>query len=458
MKNLLVGPLRESGISAVIVIDALDECKDEEPASAILSVLGQFVSQIPEVKFFLTGRPEPRIREGFRLPLLAKATDVFVLHNVEPSLINNDLRLFFIGRFLELADHRGGLDGWPTKRQLDLLCERAAGLFVYAAATVKFVDHRNNSPKKQLDRLIHSPETSDHEGKTKFRAETTLDSLYMTILQEAFGSDDQEDDPIVRSILGAVTLAKNPLSPSAIATLLDFNTEDVFLHLSSVSSLLIIQEDIKSPVRPFHKSFPDFITNPARCASERFYISPPTHHLEILLGCLNLMNQMLEKNMCKLPDAVTNSQVEDLSERINQYLNPALQYACKSWHKHLVDKYMTHRPAIISTLHHFLEKKFLFWLEVLSVIGAAREAVDALDVAIRWLKVCSVSMLDVLPKFTQIGLRYHQLLTLPMTASILLLDSLRSSMNLPHISTTQPFHYPLKCQWCRNYINHLPTP
>ena len=38
---ILVQPLAKSSISTVIVIDALDECKDEEPASAILSVLGQ---------------------------------------------------------------------------------------------------------------------------------------------------------------------------------------------------------------------------------------------------------------------------------------------------------------------------------------------------------------------------------------------------------------------------------
>ena len=67
MNKLIVGPLKQSSISAVVVIDALGECKDEEPASAIPSVLGQFVSRIPKVKFFVTGRPEPRIREGFRL-------------------------------------------------------------------------------------------------------------------------------------------------------------------------------------------------------------------------------------------------------------------------------------------------------------------------------------------------------------------------------------------------------
>ena len=85
MDKLIVRPLNESSISTTIVIDALDECKDEDPASAILSVLGRLISEIPKVKFFLTGRPEQHIREGFRLPLLVKVTDVFVLHEVEPS-------------------------------------------------------------------------------------------------------------------------------------------------------------------------------------------------------------------------------------------------------------------------------------------------------------------------------------------------------------------------------------
>ncbi|KAF9778410.1 hypothetical protein BJ322DRAFT_1014654, partial [Thelephora terrestris] len=41
MDKLIVQPLKESGVSTVVVVDALDECKDKEPASAILSVLGR---------------------------------------------------------------------------------------------------------------------------------------------------------------------------------------------------------------------------------------------------------------------------------------------------------------------------------------------------------------------------------------------------------------------------------
>ena len=394
MKKLIVEPLEESAISTVIVIDALDECKDEKPDSAILSVLGQFVSQIPKVKFFLTGRPEPRIREGFRLYLPADTTDVFVLHNVEPNLVSNDIQLFFKQSFLEIANRRSGLDGWPTGEQLDRLCKRAAGLFVYAVATVKFVDRKGGNPKRQLDRLLRSPGSSC-EGKIKFKAGTTLDSLYTSILQEAFDGKDAEDDCMARSVLGAVILATNPLSPSAIATLLGFDIDDVLPLLLSVGSLLL-QVDIDSPVRPFHKSFPDFITNPTRCINERFHVSPPIHHPELLVGCLNLMNQKLEKkNMCELPDTVKNSEVGDLDKKIER-LDLALRYACKSWHRHLVDENVARTPAVTSALRPFLEKKLLFWLEVLSVLGAVREAIDALEVAARWLEVRRVSTLGVL--------------------------------------------------------------
>ena len=393
MRRLIVQPLNESGISTVIVIDALDECEDDEPASAILSVLGRLVSDIPKVKFFLTGRPEPRIYQGFRLPLLAKMTDIFVLHEVEPDRVYSDIRLFFQNSFSELAEVRRGLGGWPTDQELDQLCERAAGLFVYAAATVKFIGDNKRNPRKQLDLLLGSQKVGVHEGKS-------LDSLYMTILREAFGDDNPEDDTKTRSVIGAVILTANPLSPSSIAILLGLDVEDVLPLLSSVNSLLIFQEDSNHPVLPFHKSFPDFITDPTRCTNPRFQIFPPDHHSKLLIGCLGFMNRTLEKNMCGLPDGVANSDVSNLKEKTEEHINSTLRYACMSWHTHLVglvdaDITPANEPAITPILRQFLETKFLCWLEVLSVLGAVRNAVEALQVAMDWSRVRRVSTLDV---------------------------------------------------------------
>ena len=93
MEKLLVGPLKATGLTTLIIVDALDECKDKEPASALLSILSRYVDQIPAVKFFITGRPEPRIRSGFRLELLAPITEVLKLHEVKPEAVDRDIEL-----------------------------------------------------------------------------------------------------------------------------------------------------------------------------------------------------------------------------------------------------------------------------------------------------------------------------------------------------------------------------
>ena len=186
MQKLLVEPLHTADISTIIVIDALDECKDGHSESAILFVLGQLVSQIPRAKFFITSRPEMHITTGFRGPLLKRATHTFILHEVKPSTINEDIHHFFVHELSGLARQRGGMDGWPTDEEVDSLCQRAAGFFVYAVATVNFLDHHLQDPSDQLGTIMASPESTVHEGETELKAYTSLDTLYMSILQRSF--------------------------------------------------------------------------------------------------------------------------------------------------------------------------------------------------------------------------------------------------------------------------------
>ena len=386
MEKFIVEPLRKTGVSTVIVIDALDECKDEEPSSAILSVLGRFVEEISEVKFFITGRPEPRIKTGFRLPLLADSTDVFVLHEVPPSLIENDIRIFLNHELLQLAK-RHELKDWPLDEHIDLLCERAAGLFVYAVATVRFLDGTAYLPERRLDVILKRPGSTVPEGNTRLNHTTTLDSLYTSILQAAFSEDDPDLISHVRTVIGTVVMVVNPLPPAAIAELHGLDPKEVMLHLKLIQSLLRLDEDLNQPVKPFHKSFPDFITDPSRC-DKRFFVSPEHMHLELVMNCLRLMNDELERDLLSLPEYALNSEVKDLQTRIDSRISSALQYACRSWHNHLS---FTGGEAgdVIPYLRIFLEEKFLGWLEVLSVLGGVGGASVALEKLMDWLReVC----------------------------------------------------------------------
>ena len=386
MESLIVRPLSSSDISTVIIIDALDECVDRDPQSAILSVMGRLVERIPDVKFLITGRPEPRIQSGFRLQLLRPLTDVFVLHEVEPSVVDADIRLFLEHGLSVLAKRRGiEQDGWPTDQQIDLLCKRAGGLFVYAVATLGFLDHAFTPPSKQLDIITKSPESTAHEGSVEVRSSATLDSLYISSFQGAFDRMNADDNAKVRSVIGTVILAMDPLPPSAIATLIGLEKQEVMNILRLIQSLLKLSEDPNSPALPFHKSFPDFITDPFRCPDERFHISPRAGHIRLALNCLKLMNGSLKQNLLSLPDYALNSEIEDLQTRKVDRISVALEYACKSWHSHLIET-RGNVTAIISTLRSFLQEGFLAWLEVLSVIGAARDAITALENLVFWLQ------------------------------------------------------------------------
>jgi len=387
MQKFLVEPLQSADISTVIIIDALDECEDDNPESAILLVLGQSVLDIPKVKFFITSRPEKHIMTGFRGQLLGGLTDVFVLHHVSPSTVNKDIHLFLKHELSRLAC-RHEMDGWPTDEMLDSLCQRAAGFFVYAVATLKFLDHHIQDPSDRLDAIMASPESTAHEGEAELKVYISLDSLYMSILQKSFCKNSPEDHVMVRSILAAVVLAANPLSISAIATLTGFHCGQVQCLLELIQSLLILPEDHDQPVQSFHKSFPDFITDPTRCHSPQFHI-PPNYHIKLVLCCFELMGSSLKKNMCSIPDYALNSEVQDLPERVEERgIHGALEYACRSWYKHLITtKYRS--TNVVSALHNFLEGRFTFWLEVLSVLGAVGDAVQALIVTRKWLnKVC----------------------------------------------------------------------
>ena len=180
MEKLIVGPLQAMQAPMVIIIDALDECRDEEPASAVLSVLSRYVEKIPLVKFFITGRPEPRIRSGFRLELLQPHTDVLRLHDVKRSLVDSDIGLFFGIQLGDIIKSRSDCDlprEWPSSSDLNILCDKAAGLFIYASTVVKFVASKDHQPAERLTDIILLPQSTVKEGRSR------IDQLYTKILQ-----------------------------------------------------------------------------------------------------------------------------------------------------------------------------------------------------------------------------------------------------------------------------------
>jgi len=390
MESIIVDPLKATRTQTLIIIDALDECKDEEPASAILSVLSRYVDKIPNVKFFITGRPESRIRSGFRLASLQPITEVLKLHNVKRSSVDSDIELFFKTRLTEITKTRSDCDftqNWPSSSDITTLCKKAAGFFIYASTVVRLFTSRNRTPTEQLDRIISIPQSTAHEGRSG------IDLLYTQVLEQVVDSMDMDIEEIysnLRTVVGAVILVLNPLSARGLSDLL--GVPSISTTLCSLHSLLLVPENTDDPIQAFHKSFPDFLTDPVRCKDKRFLVEPAVHHAAILLSCLNLMKKRLKKNICGLANHAVLSEVKDLSACRKDHIGDALKYACCFWTKHLVmiPSSSSCIKEVEKGINQFFTTCLPYWIEVLALTGELGMGVYAINDVEQWCALVRV--------------------------------------------------------------------
>ena len=385
LEDLIVNPLSSTEISCVIVVDALDECVDDQPASAMLSVLARFVEQLPSVKFFITGRPEPRIRTGFRLPLLEPFTQTFLLHEVKPSSVDEDIRLYLQEKLTAVAKRRSDFDQtnpWPCDEDLTALTKKSSGLFIFASTLTKFIESEHHEPGERLQLIVTLPDSTVHEGRAG------IDLLYTQVLMRAF-SDVKEVAMFenLRRVLGAVILAFNPLSRAQIAKILNIKPSTITTILRHLHSVLLIPNEDFKEIRVFHKSFPDFMQDPDRCPGFNFLIDSPAHHADMALGCLRLLGNLLNPNPCDLPDFVMNLDIADVPELLEGKVGGALRYACSYWAMHVWSSGTDDDDQLISSVAKFFTINVLPWVEIMSLENQLESVIHSIQNLFEWISM-----------------------------------------------------------------------
>ena len=394
LENLLVNPLSGENITCVIVIDALDECVDDQPASAILSVLGRFAKHLLHVRFFITGRPEPRIRTGFRLPLLQPLTQIFLLHEVEPSSVNNDIQLYLTQRLTAIAKQRSDLDlpdSWPHDYEIKALTKKSSGLFIFASTLVRFIESEHHEPDERLQLVVSEANNTAHEGHAG------IDTLYTQILLDAFsGVEEPRVFEKMRRVLGMIVLAFNPLSQRELSTILGIPRAFVSTTLRHLHSVILVPADKSKGIRVFHKSFPDFLQDHRRCTDPRFHIRPTTYHCSIVLRCLELVKK-LEGNPCSLPPFTMNQDVPNIPQLLEHKLGGALRYACNHWARHLRLSPTSNNDQVcqVIVLATGVLKRAPLWIEVMSLENHLDEVIYSMYGLLSWIdKVSGSSLLS----------------------------------------------------------------
>jgi hypothetical protein len=376
LEELLVKPLnvvRDNFPHCVIILDALDECRDDNSTSIILSSLSRHIDTLAPLKFLVTGRPETRIIHGFRLPKLRPATERLDLHEVKLEVVEHDIEYFLTVRLGDVRLQFGVSDLWPATQDVQALTRLSAGLFIFASTAVKFIeDPKYSDPKGQLavllENVIINEDSSPHRR---------LDLLYMQVLTTAFPDISTDLSERLKNILGTIALAQYPLALADIGQLLNLDVDIIRSSLLYLGSVLSIPETNNDRIRFIHPSFFDFILDPTRCTDLRFVVDPQTQHALLTEGCLQIM-KALKRDICKIGSpSKLDIEVEDLVDRIAQHIPPYLQYACRNWHYHL-----SHCPlsdALLELFREFCSHSLLHWVEVCSLLGDFRNAIIGLD-------------------------------------------------------------------------------
>lgn len=208
-----------------------------------------------------------------------------------------------------------------------------------------------------------------------------LDALYEQILNTSFPNPTASEIRTLCSVLGAVVLAKAPFSLLSLSHLLSLKTSTIEHICNGLQSLVRSGDTLGF----YHESFVDFLIDPSRSTS-KFFIKRQQENRVLAHACLGTMNETLRFNICGLESSyIRNADVPDLSSRIEQHIPPQLSYSCSWWASHLAETAFD--EGTFRALQNFMQKQFLFWLEILSIIQQVNLASRALLSLINWIMV-----------------------------------------------------------------------
>jgi len=383
--QLILNPLKNAptqSIQLVVVIDALDECDSMEDIQLILQLLEEAKDLAAvRIKIFLTSRPEVHIFDGFR-QLSGEAYQDFILHHISLDTVNRDISTFFVRGLSPLKAKYGLGTPWPDERIIEQLVEKAAGLFIYAATTLRFIRDGINGPEEQLSLVLTAT-------KSSLSATEHLDGVYTTLLQHSvLGKRGyQECEQLAewfKQVVGSIVVMFNMMPARNLAQLLQISFSMVSRTLNSLRSVLHVPENESQPVRLFHLSFHDFLLDSQRCSDSRFQIDEKERHTSLFRRCMEHISQ-LQENICDLwGPGVLITEIPD--DTIQKSIPPHVQYACRYWLDHWRLGNLVEED--IKTIRQFLEQHFLHWLEGLSLI---REVSNGAHMIIALEEILSVS-------------------------------------------------------------------
>ncbi|PKK52611.1 hypothetical protein CI102_3244 [Trichoderma harzianum] len=393
-QKLILDPLKNTpgcwSSSLLIVVDALDECGNEENMRTLIGIFSKAQQRNnPRLKVFLTSRPELPIRLGFEE--ISGKYDHLLLAAVPKATIEHDIALFMKHQLnaikmdynKSVSIHRKISTGWPGDDVVQQLIDSAVPLFIVAATICRFLkDRRLGGPQHQLSKILEYQKMHI----------SGLDMTYLPILDNLIAdlplSARKEVLTRFQYLIGSIITLAQPLSIRSLADLLGMSTDAIEDQLDLLHSVLGVPTDLDTPVRLLHLSFRDFLVDSEKKLDLNkypFWVDESEAHSKLFFQCIKLLSTdgILKEDICFLRSPGTLR--SDIKQNaIDEHLPGAVQYACIYWVHHLslsslwiCDNDQTHK---------FLASYLLNWLEALSIMGRATESIHMIDSLLRKLE------------------------------------------------------------------------
>ncbi|KAJ6068068.1 uncharacterized protein N7446_005105 [Penicillium canescens] len=339
--------------STYLIIDALDECTTGLPS--LLDLITAVSSAYPQIKWIVSSRNWPDIEE--RLDTTQTAPISLELNEASVSEA--------VSKFIQYKVHYLAKVKKYSDETRDTICRHLSsnsqGTFLWVALVCQDLDR--TSRRHALKKLEAFP--------------PGLNALYDRMIDQVRNSEDAE---LCKRILAVMSIVYRPIAFDELASLvklpddLSDDSEALSEIIAICGSFLTVREDTIIIV---HQSAKEFLLRETQ--NGVFPGGIEAEHHTIFSRSLQAMFKTLQRDIfqIKFPGF-------PIEKVIPPSPNPlaAAQYACVYWVDHLHHS-GCHKKKDLDVdeggcVSDFLQKKYLHWLEALSILGSISQGITAM--------------------------------------------------------------------------------
>ncbi|KAH6985432.1 quinon protein alcohol dehydrogenase-like superfamily [Ilyonectria destructans] len=332
--------------STFLIIDALDECVANLPE--LLDLIVEKSSETPRVKWIVSSRNWPNIEEQ----LETARQKVRLCLELNEKSISTAVSIYIRHKVDQLARLKRYSDETRDAVQHHL-SSNANDTFLWVALVCQ--DLQKIPRWNTLAKLNAFP--------------PGLDSLYKRMMEQIRNSDNSD---LCMGILALLTIVYQPITLHELTSFVDI-LEDISDELDSLVEIIGLCGSFLTlrdrNIYFVHQSAKDFLLSKA--SSEIFPSGTEEGHYTIFSRSLLVMSKSLRRDMYGL--SAPGFPIDKVKLPNPDPLAPA-QYSCIYWVDHLSDAISRKTSMFIDdlhdegTVHQFLCKKYLYWLEALGLL------------------------------------------------------------------------------------------